>query len=174
MASFADPSSCERLDARDLPCEQRFKRIMAAWHALSPGQAFVLLNNIDPLPLYYQLNTQFRGELEWRYLQRGPEVFEILVGRLGGEDEAPSDEAKVFAPVAGPDLVSELDARGLEPPEPMVRILAAAAELAPGSSLTALTDRRPVHLLQEIEARGYRCESSERADGSWSNRITRL
>jgi len=174
MASFADPSSCERLDARDLPCEQRFKRIMAAWHALPPGKAFVLVNNIDPLPLYYQLNTQFRCELEWRYLQRGPEVFEILVGRLGDEDDAQTGKAEEFAPVSQPASLSGLDARGLEPPEPMVRILAATAELAPGASLTALTDRKPVHLLEEIEARGYRCESSERADGSWSNRITRL
>jgi uncharacterized protein (DUF2249 family) len=174
MAYFTDPSAFERLDARDLPCEQRFKRIMGAWHALRPGQAFVLVNNIDPLPLYYQLNTQFGGDLEWRYLQRGPEVFEILVGRLPDEQEAPATEAEVLAPVFKGAGDADVDARGLEPPEPMLRILSAAANLTPGASLQALTDRKPVHLLQEIESRGYRCESSERADGSWTNRITRL
>jgi len=88
MATFPDPSQLERLDARDLPCEQRFKRIMAAWNELRPGQAFVLVNSIDPLPLYYQISTQFAGEFEWRYLQRGPELYEILIGRLPDVEEA--------------------------------------------------------------------------------------
>ena len=61
----------------------------------------------------------------------------------------------------------EVDARGLEPPEPMLRILSAVEGLAAGGVLRARTDRRPLHLLSELEARGVSHECQEQADGSW-------
>ena len=63
--------------------------------------------------------------------------------------------------------VIEVDARGLLPPEPMVRILEAAAELAQGCELHACTDRRPMHLFPQLEARGFRAECTEQPDGSF-------
>ena len=61
----------------------------------------------------------------------------------------------------------ELDARGLLPPEPMVRILEAAAALAQDGELRAHTDRRPMHLFPQLEARGLHAECAEQPDGSF-------
>jgi TusA-related sulfurtransferase len=61
----------------------------------------------------------------------------------------------------------EVDARGLEPPQPMMRILEALATLPPGAGLRARTDRRPMHLYAMIEERGYRAETQMESDGSF-------
>lgn len=62
--------------------------------------------------------------------------------------------------------IVELDARGLEPPQPMVRILETLATLPAGAVLRARTDRRPLHLLAHLADRGWQCESTEETDGS--------
>ena len=48
----------------------------------------------------------------------------------------------------------QLDNRGLQPPEPLVRILAILDERASGDVLEALMDRRPMFLFPELEERG--------------------
>jgi uncharacterized protein (DUF2249 family) len=49
----------------------------------------------------------------------------------------------------------ELDVRGLEPPEPMVRIVAALDELAAGGSIRVKIDRQPLPLYRMLERSGY-------------------
>jgi uncharacterized protein (DUF2249 family) len=51
--------------------------------------------------------------------------------------------------------VVELDARGLEPPQPMVLILEALDSLPPDGEIRARTDRNPVHLHTLLAERGY-------------------
>jgi uncharacterized protein (DUF2249 family) len=55
----------------------------------------------------------------------------------------------------------EIDNRGLEPPEPLVRILSALAELPEGDELVALMDREPVLLYPELERRGFTWDFQE-------------
>lgn len=61
----------------------------------------------------------------------------------------------------------EIDARGLEPPEPMVRILEALSTLPAGGTLLARTDRRPMHLYPLLAERGFMTETQEQSDGSF-------
>ncbi|MBA4181400.1 MAG: hypothetical protein C0506_12485 [Anaerolinea sp.] len=49
----------------------------------------------------------------------------------------------------------QLDNRGLQPPEPMVRILEAIRGLAPADRLVVLMDREPILLYPELERRGF-------------------
>lgn len=49
----------------------------------------------------------------------------------------------------------EVDNRGLEPPEPMVRILRALSSLPDGDDVEALMDREPMMLYPELERRGF-------------------
>jgi uncharacterized protein (DUF2249 family) len=51
--------------------------------------------------------------------------------------------------------VHTLDNRGLEPPEPMVRIFDALNELKAGEELHALMDREPILIYSELERRGF-------------------
>lgn len=59
----------------------------------------------------------------------------------------------------------ELDNRGLQPPEPMVRILAALKELGDGDELFAHMDREPMLLYPELERRGFAWDFAETGDG---------
>lgn len=61
--------------------------------------------------------------------------------------------------------VHTIDNRGLQPPEPMVRILEAIAALGPEDELHALMDREPLLLYAELERRGFAWEFGEAAAG---------
>lgn len=61
----------------------------------------------------------------------------------------------------------KLDNRGLEPPQPMMRTLAALEELPEGEELIINNDRRPMFLYEELDERGYKHETIELVDGSF-------
>jgi TusA-related sulfurtransferase len=67
----------------------------------------------------------------------------------------------------------ELDARGLEPPQPLMKILEAVATLPEGATLRAHTRWRPALLYAQLEQRGFTGESEEQADGSYLTLIRR-
>ena len=71
------------------------------------------------------------------------------------ETAAVDTSADADAPEAWPDPSLHLDLSDLDPPEPMVRILAAAEELAEGDVLFALLSREPVFLFPELTRRGH-------------------
>lgn len=58
-----------------------------------------------------------------------------------------------------------LDLSELPPPEPLERLLHAAATLGPGEALVALLPRDPVHARPHLAARGLAVEVVVRADG---------
>ena len=63
-----------RLDVREIPPRQRHEMIFESFNALKPGEAFVLVNDHDPKPLYYQFKAELDGLFTWDYLEQGPEV----------------------------------------------------------------------------------------------------
>lgn len=67
----------------------------------------------------------------------------------------------------------EVDNRGLEPPEPMVRILEALEKLGPDDILVAINDRRPFFLYPQLDERGFIHRTEEREDGSFEITISR-
>jgi TusA-related sulfurtransferase len=66
-----------------------------------------------------------------------------------------------------------LDARGLAPPEPLVRIVAALAQLSTDGELQARTDRRPMLLYDCLHTHGCVGETFEQDDGSFVTHIRR-
>ena len=59
-----------------------------------------------------------------------------------------------------------IDNRGLEPPQPMMRIMVLFETLAPGEKLLAHNDRLPMMLLPKLEEEGVRYETEMQEDGS--------
>ena len=59
-----------------------------------------------------------------------------------------------------------LDARDLEPPEPMVRTMEALEELAPAETLLVLLPREPYPLYRALELNGFSWKTERRADGT--------
>jgi uncharacterized protein (DUF2249 family) len=73
------------LDVRPMPPRGRHELIFATFDALAPGTAFVLVNDHDPKPLFYQFNAEHAGLFTWDYLERGPETWQVRIARTGQE-----------------------------------------------------------------------------------------
>jgi uncharacterized protein (DUF2249 family) len=70
-----------QLDVRSEPHGRRHELILSTYHELTPGDGFVLVNDHDPKPLYYQFDAQMPGQFTWDYLEQGPEVWKVRIGR---------------------------------------------------------------------------------------------
>lgn len=78
----------DTLDVRTIPPAQRHPMIFQRFAALPVGGSFVLVNDHDPKPLYYQLNFEHSGQLGWDYLEQGPEVWRVRISRTASEPES--------------------------------------------------------------------------------------
>ena len=164
------------LDVRPLPGRTKHAQIFQRWSDLPVGGFFVLVNDHDPVPLRYQFEAQFKGAFAWQYLLQGPDEFRVLITKLKAVPApAPKAPQAATTAVATTAVDGELtvDARGLEPPEPLIRILDALETLPAGSRLRAITDREPCHLFGEAEQRGFRHACNEQPDGSWVTLLER-
>lgn len=128
-----------------------FERIMSAVAALAPDDVLVLRAPFEPIPLYAALGK--RGFLH-RAERLGPDDWSVSFYREGGSRRV-------------------LDVRGLEPPEPMVRVLEEVERLSPGAVLEVRHDRRPMFLYPQLEARGLVHETDESEPGIVRIRIRR-
>lgn len=68
----------------------------------------------------------------------------------------------------------ELDNRGLEPPQPMIRTLAAIDRSRPGDIVMIHNDRVPVFLIEELNQLGCPYTVEEQSDGSAKVRIQKV
>jgi uncharacterized protein (DUF2249 family) len=159
-----------RLDVReDIRLgREPFARIMQTVAQLRKGEALLLLAPFEPAPLYGVL-----GQRGFSHQAKPIETggWEVLFQRDEVRDlsQTPPPECPA-RPSRG---VLEVDARGLEPPQPMIRILEALSSLPEHSELHARTDRRPMHLYAQLEERGFAAESQEQEDGSYLTFIRR-
>ena len=69
------------LDVRTEPPARRHELIFQTYHALAPGTSYVLVNDHDPKPLRYQFEAEHPGAFTWQYLEEGPEVWRVQIGR---------------------------------------------------------------------------------------------
>lgn len=155
-------------DVREIPCRVKHGQIFQRWLDLEVGAHFILVNDHDPVPLYYQFSAQFAGAFTWEYLLRGPDEFQVRITKITPVEpltEGTPAPARSCGDTSRDEV--EVDARGLMPPEPLMRILAALESLPAGRRLRAITDREPCHLFGEAEHRGFRHASNAQPDGSW-------
>ena len=140
---------------------------------LEPGQDLRLLAPFKPLPLLNALARKGYSHVaqpldggEWEVLftpeeKPGPASAELVRAPAVSCGGSPPSEPVV------------VDARGLEPPQPLVTILEALANLPDDATMQALTDRRPMHLYDHLTERGFAGESEEQSDGSFITYIRR-
>jgi uncharacterized protein (DUF2249 family) len=141
--------------------QEPFSRIMAARRDVPAGGALVVRAIFEPVPLYAVLEKQ--GFAHWTE-QLAPDDWRVWFYRAAIEAApVPAATAAVTDDVAGD--VRVLDVRNLEPPEPMVRTLAALENLPAGATLVQLNVRVPQFLLPQLEQRGFCYEIREQKPG---------
>lgn len=70
------------LDVRILEPRDKHPTIFRTFDDLASGEAFILVNDHNPQPLFYQLQAERTGQFEWNYLEAGPEVWKVELRRL--------------------------------------------------------------------------------------------
>lgn len=75
--------SIETLDVTRIEPKLKHPTIFRHFDELEPGDCFVIHNDHDPKPLYYQLLGE-RGDIfTWEYLEQGPEWWRVKITRKG-------------------------------------------------------------------------------------------
>ena len=70
------------MDVRPIPCSIKHGLIIRNWLELAVGDHFILLNDHDPVPLFYQFSAQWPGAFTWVHLVKGPAEFRVKITKL--------------------------------------------------------------------------------------------
>lgn len=81
-------NSVDSLFVPDLLPALKHPTIFRKFDELQPGASFVIVNDHDPKPLYYQLLAERGNIFSWDYLEEGPEVWKVHIKK----NEAASGE----------------------------------------------------------------------------------
>jgi len=137
--------------------QEPLARIMAAVKALGDDQMLVLRAPFEPIPLYDVLGK--RGFAHWTE-RHAPADWSVCFyrdiavrGRPAAGAATPGGQRRI------------LDVRGLEPPQPMVRVLQEIDRLGPGAELEVRHDRRPMFLYPQLDEAGFVHETDEPEPG---------
>lgn len=82
MSEQTTGSTVNEIDVRQLIPMKRHETIFRLVDTLAPGASFVLINDHDPKPLYYQLEAEHPRQFSWTYIERGPSVWRVEIGRV--------------------------------------------------------------------------------------------
>lgn len=70
-----------QIEVQKIPQSERHRFIFETFETLPIGGAFVLVNNHDPRPLYYQFQERYYNAFDWDYLEQGPETWRVRVAK---------------------------------------------------------------------------------------------
>lgn len=136
--------------------QEPFKHIQKASAKVPEGSRLLLIAPFEPIPLYQALGRQ--GFEPWCSQHQG--TYEVHFYR-SGVPWTPPVQVGQTAPISRSFDQEIHIPETLEPPEPMMRILAALDRLPAGKTLLVHHVRRPVYLLQRLEDLGFRTEVQE-------------
>ena len=81
QAAAANQPAMPIIDVREIVPRDRHPLIFETYDSLDPGQGFILVNDHEPKPLYYQFLYEREGEFTWEYLEEGPDVWRARIGK---------------------------------------------------------------------------------------------
>ena len=78
---MSDQTQYPELDVRPIPPVAKHSTIFSTFYALKEGEAFILVNDHDPVPLKHQFDFTRPGQVNWTYLEQGPDVWKVEIAR---------------------------------------------------------------------------------------------
>jgi uncharacterized protein (DUF2249 family) len=163
------------LDVRDLAPAGRHEAIFSAYHGLAPGAGFVLVNDHDPKPLGYQFDAEYSGQFTWLYLESGPEVWRVRIGRPAAAAGDETEPGTADVPDDGEEPT--LDVRQVSHAQRHGLIFTAYRALRPGGGFVLVNDHDPRPLRYQFDAQyagEYAWDYLEAGPAVWRVRIGRV
>lgn len=71
----------QTLDVTQLEPRMKHPTVFKYFDALAAGEAFVIENDHDPKPLYYELLAERGNIFTWEYLEQGPEWYKVKIAK---------------------------------------------------------------------------------------------
>jgi uncharacterized protein (DUF2249 family) len=164
------------IDVRPMPPRERHPRIFGTWEEMSPGESILLVNDHDPVPLYYQFAAEHIGSFRWEYLEQGPDVFRVRItkGDFADPGFIPTVRPKHSCSSPKPMPIEflrplELDTRPIfaRGETPCKAIDDAAASLIPGQTLVITVPFEPVPLYAKFGKQGFTHRAKQLDSNTW-------
>jgi uncharacterized protein (DUF2249 family) len=70
------------MDVRSIPCSVKHGLIIKTWLELPVSDHFILLNDHDPVPLYYQFSAQWPGTFSWEHLVKTNHEVRVKITKI--------------------------------------------------------------------------------------------
>ena len=162
MVKSLDPAHEVLLDVRPTLASgvDPFTIIMKTVKSMAAGHVLHLVNSFEPIPLYGVLGE--RGFEHWTEKVEGE--WHIYFYKSENPNAAIQSSDHEPRTAADPHVI-ELDVRGLEPPEPMVRILEALSTVGENTILLVHHHREPMMLYDKLEQRGFTAIANKIEEG---------
>lgn len=162
------------IDVREIAPRLRHPLIFNTWNELPIPGTILLINDHDPVPLYYQFAAEHSGHFQWVYLEEGPAVWKVQItkGNFPHPGFIPGKKIEHRCVESKPITFAKpivLDTRPFfdRGETPCHEIDQAAATVIPGQSLTLLVPFEPVPLVAKLGKQGFKHYAEQLADGTW-------
>lgn len=131
----------------DLQPALKHPTILKKFDELPSGESFLLINDHDPIPLYYEMKAE-KGEIfEWKKIENGPEVWKVEIKKTGSNVQAIPLERTSTAPAAD---IFVLNVTLIEPRFKHPTIFKHFDALAGGQGFQILNDHDPKPLYYQL------------------------
>lgn len=164
------------IDVRPMPPRERHPKIFGTWAELAPGESILLVNDHDPVPLYYQFAAEHTGTFRWEYLEQGPDVFRVRItkGDFAEPGFIPAGRPKHSCSTPRPVPIEFVKPLLLDTgpifergETPCKAIDEAVASLIPGQPLVLLVPFEPVPLYAKLGKLGFQHQTRQINGNTW-------
>jgi len=159
------------INVQEIEPRLRHLTIFQTFDSLKPGESFIIHNNHDPRPVYFQLKEMHGDIFAWEYLEQGPQWWDIRVTKTA------ADRQVSIGPVyKNTQNDTVINVPQIEPKLKHVTIFNVFDELKGGESLIIHNDHdpKPVYY-QLLNERGdiFTWQYLEQGPQWWDIRVTR-
>jgi len=128
-------------DVRDLMPQRRHEVLLDTFDRLGAGEGFVLVNDHDPKPLYYELRSMHGEVIEWEYASRGSGEWRVEIAKT--EASTADDE----------DVITRFDVREIPKPDRHETIHHRYGMIPEGATMELVAPHEPRPLRREFRER---------------------
>lgn len=126
------------IDVRDLKPQRRHNVLLEIFDELEPDEGFVLVNDHDPKPLYYELKSMHGDVINWEYKSRGSDGWQVEIVKTAQSDA--DDE----------DVITRYDVREIPKQERHPTIHHRYGMIPEGGTMELIAPHEPRPLRQEF------------------------
>jgi regulator of cell morphogenesis and NO signaling len=141
----------EILDVPALPPTQKHPTVFKTFDSLQEGAAFILRNDHDPIPLFYEMKAERGDTFTWEKLENGPEQWKVKITKSKAIQQDVSS-AISNSQEKKEEALYELNVTLLEPKLKHPTIFKHFDSLKPGEAFYILNDHDPKPLYYQLIA----------------------